>query len=364
LLVLFLTLKTSPTIFLVHIYQIPDLTIQEFVRFKLHPPPLKESTGVIELSHDAFNTDLAYIQDGYLQWIQYPSYIIFRQFLNKPLPFNSQSVAVGASWLPLAVMRIWSLWLRVTVVQDAWATAIQWVMKISAPNHPMLTVTINPYPEGIKWTAALKSFGADYGISILLRILSSEWLAGNNIDILTELLRKEAAFSSISIAFLGRYQIMHIEGLQLAFAKNPLDGSIASKQATVVCQMGEDLLQGNTRYFGGIVNLDRVHWISFLIDGQWQCILIGDSLVDPNRSGLLVAKSILGFFQPSTGGLSRYLISSDSWALTLHAKNSRSTLKWIWTHVEFLHTICCDISLILITHHYCWLSQQWAPASV
>jgi hypothetical protein len=191
-------------------------------------------------------------------------------------------------------MRIWSLWLHVTVVQDAWARAIQWVTKISAPNHPMLAATINSYFEGIKWTAALKGFGADYGIGVLSRILSSEWLAGDDVDILTELLRKEAAFSGISIAFLGRYQIMHIEGLQRAFAKNPLDGGIASKRATVVRQMGEDLLRGNTRYFGGIVNLDRVHWISFLIDGQQQCILIGDSLVDPNRSGLPVAKKYPG----------------------------------------------------------------------
>jgi hypothetical protein len=223
----------------------PNLTIQEFVRFKLHPPPLKESMGVIELIHDAFDTDLAYIQDGYLQRIQYPSYIVFRQFLNKPPPSDSQSVAVGASWLPLAIMRIWSLWLQVAVVQDAWATAVQWVMKISAPNHPMLAVTIDSYLEGIKWTAALKGFGADYGIGVLSRILSSEWFAGDDIDILTKLLRKEATFSSISIAFLGRYQIMHIKGLRRAFAKNPLDGGIASKQATVVHQMGEDLLQGN-----------------------------------------------------------------------------------------------------------------------
>jgi hypothetical protein len=37
-----------------------------------------------------------------------------------------------------------------------------------------------------------------------------------------------------------------------------------------------------------------VHWISFLIDGRRRCILIGDSLVDPNRSGLPVAKKYPG----------------------------------------------------------------------
>ena len=50
--------------------------------------------------------------------------------------------------------------------------------------------------------------------------------------------------------------------------------------------MGENLLRGQTQYLVGIVNLNDVHWVSFVIDFPNKRILIGDSLHEwPFESG-------------------------------------------------------------------------------
>jgi hypothetical protein len=51
--------------------------------------------------------------------------------------------------------------------------------------------------------------------------------------------------------------------------------------------MGEDLLCGNTQYIAGVANIGGVHWISFLVDGRKQQILIGDSLTGQGANGPL-----------------------------------------------------------------------------
>ena len=168
----------------------PSLPIHQFLKFKLHLPPPKKPVTTIELSNDICDINVAQLNDGLLRRINYPSYSVFWSFLNKSQlpPPPVRSVAIGPLRLPLGVLKIWSLWLSGLVIQEAWAVAILWLERLSPQDHSVLVASFNSSVDSIEWTMPLKGFNIPCGVSVLSRFVSSEWLTGDDIDILVELL--------------------------------------------------------------------------------------------------------------------------------------------------------------------------------
>ena len=172
------------------------------MRFDIHPPPPKTSLVRIELSEAPCSPNLSMINDSLLRGIQYPPHAVFQQFLSTARlpPPNIQSVAIGTLHLPLAVLRIWSVWLQVGLIQTAWLKAIRW-LELKG-NSTQEDNDVYSFIDTVKWSAALEGVRIQCGVSALSRLLLPEWLAGDDIDILVEGLRRKSASSSVSICFL------------------------------------------------------------------------------------------------------------------------------------------------------------------
>jgi hypothetical protein len=147
----------------------PSLPIHQFIKFKLHPLPPKKSTTTIELSNDFCDIDVAQLNDGLLRRINYPSYSVFRSFLNKsqlPPPLVN-SIAMGPLRLPLGVLKIWSLWFSGLVIQEAWAATILWLDRLSPQDHSVLVASFNSSLDSIEWAMPLKGFNIPCRVGVL-----------------------------------------------------------------------------------------------------------------------------------------------------------------------------------------------------
>ena len=181
----------------------PQITISEFVRFNLLPLPLRKSAVTIQLSEKPYDIDVTRLSDDLLRRMDYPSDTVFQRFLKQSQSAlsTSQSVEVGLLRLPIVVLRVWSLWLRVTLIWDAFIETYHW-LESSAKKYPTLVEDIRTSISVLEWSAPLKGFGIQCGAGLLSRFLSSNWLAGDDIDIIIEFLAKEFALSGVSMCFL------------------------------------------------------------------------------------------------------------------------------------------------------------------
>lgn len=101
------------------------------------------------------------------------------------------------------------MWLQILLIQAAWVGTSSWLVKVLSPDlHRVnLVDAVNSCLDSLCWLASLTGFKFDdaCGIGTLSRIMSLEWLSGDNVNILVEFLQEDAARLGVSMHFLGRY---------------------------------------------------------------------------------------------------------------------------------------------------------------
>jgi hypothetical protein len=197
------------------------------------------------------------------------------------------SVAIGTHRLPLEVLKVWSLWLQILLIQDAWMRSCLWLQKVTSsdsdPDHANLVECIGSSLDSLCWSESLGGFDHACGVGVLSRVISSEWLSSENIDTLLKLLQDDATCLGVSMHFLESYQVQYLAKLEDKALSNKSYCYISSPGTRLgIRELGERLLNGNTRYIAGIANLGGVHWVAFVIDGCQKTIWIGDSLKSGN----------------------------------------------------------------------------------
>jgi Ulp1 family protease catalytic subunit len=193
------------------------------------------------------------------------------------------SIAADGMTYPLWIIAYWVKVGSVREIRDSWRKSEVYVrgcvQKWRKTNNTEGLLVVNQILDAlaiVQWSEKLCGFSsnAEESLHSLTYYASSKWLRGDHANQMLDLLRKNLQRRHISNAeILSTYFLAKIsQGF------DDKDKYLNNNSFHYYRCIGDDLAAGISDQIAFLVNLDRNHWVSVIIDFRKQEILYGDSL--------------------------------------------------------------------------------------
>jgi Ulp1 protease family, C-terminal catalytic domain len=269
-----------------------NLSVMDFLQFPL--PGIARDTGVSQ-PKSYFSTLYPTITDPkIIQKTLLPPLPILKQ-LSQDIELTStgtQSIicqhapGVAGHRFPVWILTYWKEVVQIWPLKKKWVLAEEALetrkKKTSCTDDTKKLISqVYNSLTCIPWAGNINGFPGTVPTECLTRYLTDDWLMDENENQILHLLERELARSRrsdgihISNTFL-------ITRLLIVYQHRDRDEHYATdKRNAWLRQLGQDLATGVLEKLVTIVNLDRNHWVSIVIDAPSSRILYGDSFGKP-----------------------------------------------------------------------------------
>lgn len=262
---------------------LPDtsLTVRELIDFPLHD--LCATSSKQECATVVWSPAKAIypIDADFLTAFRLPPIAILKSFWNT-VSAPAPTISVNKITFPRAIALVWRVWSLIHTARLRWRDSLAWLedARVREPAHSSLFSECIDSLSTLRWAGGIQGFsssGGATGVASLTRFLSNEWLAGDDLSHLCDILRDQITDAGHRVRLVSTtwYPLV-------VSAKQQTSSSNSSKTPLHFRHFSRDgaqLASGSLTSIAGILNLGECHWVAFAIDFKARAIMIGDSLI-------------------------------------------------------------------------------------